>query len=62
MYGPRGPWPDGKVDGCYVNYPDVDLEDWRYLYYKDGYDRLRGAKSLCDPHDVFRHRQSIEPL
>jgi hypothetical protein len=25
MYGERGPIPDDVVDGCYVNYPDVDL-------------------------------------
>ena len=25
MYGPDGPLPDGVMDGCYVNYPDVDL-------------------------------------
>jgi FAD/FMN-containing dehydrogenase len=60
MYGPRGPYPDGTVDGCYVNYPDVDLEDWQYLYYKDSYPRLQGAKALWDPHDVFHHQQSIK--
>lgn len=62
MYGPRGPYPDGTVDGCFVNYPDVDLQDWQYLYYKDNYKRLQKAKSLCDPLNVFRHQQSIEPL
>jgi hypothetical protein len=61
MYGPRGPWPDGTMDGCFVNYPDVDLEDWQYLYYKENYRRLREAKKLCDPLGVFHHRQSIEP-
>jgi FAD/FMN-containing dehydrogenase len=61
MYGPRGPYPDGTVDGCYVNYPDVDLEDWQYLYYKEGYARLRQVKARWDPHDVFHHKQSIEP-
>jgi FAD/FMN-containing dehydrogenase len=61
MYGDRGPYPDGVVDGCYVNYPDVDLEDWQYLYYKDNYPRLRRAKKLWDPHEVFHHKQSIEP-
>jgi FAD/FMN-containing dehydrogenase len=60
MYGPAGPRPDGVVDGCYVNYPDVDLEDWQHLYYKESYDRLRRAKTLWDPGDVFRHKQSIE--
>ena len=62
MYGSRGPYPDGTMDGCFVNYPDVDLQDWQYLYYKDNYQGLREAKSLCDPRNVFRHQQSIEPL
>jgi hypothetical protein len=61
MYGPEGPRPDGKVDGCFVNYPDVDLQDWQHLYYKGGYPRLQEAKKLCDPHNVFHHQQSIEP-
>jgi FAD/FMN-containing dehydrogenase len=60
MYGPRGPFPDGRVDGCFVNYPDVDLEDWQTLYYKDNYPRLRRVKARLDPLDVFHHRQSIE--
>lgn len=60
MYGPRGPAPDETMDGCFVNYPDVDLEDWQYLYYKENYPRLQKAKALCDPHDVFHHQQSIE--
>jgi FAD/FMN-containing dehydrogenase len=60
MYGPRGPIPDGTMDGCYVNYPDVDLEDWALLYYKDNYPRLRRVKGRWDPLDIFHHRQSIE--
>ena len=60
MYGPRGPYPDGTFDGCYVNYPDVDLQDWQYLYYKDGYPRLQRVKERLDPLDLFHHRQSIE--
>jgi len=60
MYGPRGPVPDDVVDSCFVNYPDVDLQDWQQLYYKDNYPRLQQAKKLCDPHDVFHHQQSIE--
>ncbi len=60
MYGAHGPRPDGEVDGCYVNYPDVDLRDWEHLYYKDAYHRLQRAKARWDPHDIFRHRQSIK--
>ncbi len=60
MYGPRGPRPDGRLDGCYVNYPDADLVDWQTLYYKDNYPRLQEAKARWDPLDVFNHKQSIE--
>jgi hypothetical protein len=60
MYGERGPYPDDTFDGCYVNYPDVDLKNWQYLYYKDNYPRLRQVKQRLDPLDIFHHRQSIE--
>jgi FAD/FMN-containing dehydrogenase len=59
MYGDRGPVPDDVMDGCYVNYPDADLEHWPALYYKDNYARLQRVKARWDPLDVFHHRQSI---
>ncbi|MBV9577973.1 MAG: FAD-binding oxidoreductase [Chloroflexi bacterium] len=62
MYGYQGPVPDGIVDGCYVNYPDVDLVDWPQLYYKDNYPRLQAVKSQWDPHNIFHHRQSVRPI
>lgn len=60
MYGPHGPYPDETFDGCYVNYADVDLNNWQYLYYKENYARLQQAKAKCDPLNVFNHQQSIE--
>jgi FAD/FMN-containing dehydrogenase len=60
MYGPRGPVPDGTMDGCYVNYPDVDLPDWQHLYYQEGYPLLQIVKQRWDPLNVFNHQQSIE--
>jgi hypothetical protein len=61
---------DGQTDGCYVCYPDADLNDpaWNEsglpywtLYYKGAYSRLQAVKRRWDPHDVFRHRQSVRP-
>jgi hypothetical protein len=59
-----------NTDGAYVNYPDIDLSDrqlntsgqpWHQLYYKSNYTRLQNTKQQWDPHNVFRHGQSIEP-
>ncbi|MGN6372470.1 MAG: FAD-binding oxidoreductase [Solirubrobacteraceae bacterium] len=60
MYGPAGPLPDSTMDGCYVNYPDVDLKDWEHLYYKDSYPRLQRVKARWDPLDIFHHQQSVK--
>lgn len=59
MYGQAGPRPDDTMDGCYVNYPDVDLPDWEHLYYLGNYARLQRVKARWDPHAVFHHAQSI---
>ncbi|RNL87688.1 FAD-binding oxidoreductase [Halostreptopolyspora alba] len=72
MYRSKGGVPihDAVTDGCYINYPDVDLNDhtwntsgvsWAELYYHDDYPRLREVKKMWDPHNVFHHEQSIEP-
>jgi hypothetical protein len=55
------------VDGCYINYPDVDLNDHGgrmkalSLYYGGNLPRLMRAKRTWDPHDYFQNRQSIPP-
>jgi hypothetical protein len=58
----------GVTDGCYINYPDVDLSDpqwnrsnqpWSTLYYKDAYPTLQQVKKRWDPNNVFRNTQSV---
>ncbi|WP_434063445.1 BBE domain-containing protein [Pseudoalteromonas aurantia] len=50
------------MDGCYVNYPDLDLPNRQTLYYKDNYPRLLRIKTQLDPHNSLYHAQSIELL
>lgn len=70
LYAETGgvPVSNATTDGCYVNYPDIDLSDprlntsgvpWHTLYYKDNYPRLQRIKARWDPRDTFRHSQSI---
>ena len=56
MYSPTGgvPQPNGVTDDCYVNYPDVDLQNWPELYYKDNYARLQRVKARWNPNDLRR--------
>ncbi len=63
------PVPGGQTDGCYINYPDRDMQDpahntsgvpWSRLYFLDNYPRLQRTKAAWDPTDFFRHRMSVE--
>ncbi len=58
-----------RTDGCYINYPDMDINDpqvnrsgvpWSTLYYTTNYPKLQQVKATYDPLNVFRHNQSIE--
>jgi hypothetical protein len=71
MYAATGgvPVPNDVTAGCYINYPDIDLNDpsqnrsgepWSTLYYKGNYPRLQRVKAAYDPRNVFRHNQSVE--
>ncbi|MEV1001340.1 BBE domain-containing protein [Nonomuraea sp. NPDC050202] len=69
MYHGGVPVPNEVTDGCYINYPDTDLNDsawntsgvpWFTLYYGANYPRLQRAKRRWDPGNVFRHGQSVE--
>jgi len=58
--------PTNNVDGCYYNYPDIDLngpdndkEIALKLYFGKNLDRLKAAKKRWDPNDYFNSSQSI---
>ncbi len=71
MYAASGSIPDpsrdpsDNFDGCYINYPDVDLNNYGglpkalSLYYGGNLPRLMQAKRIWDPHNYFQHSQSI---
>jgi FAD/FMN-containing dehydrogenase len=60
----------GRYEGCYINYPDVDMKytdnthkavdpKWLELYYGDKLDNLIKAKQAFDPKNIFFHEMSI---
>jgi hypothetical protein len=58
------PYPNDHYDGCYMNYPDVDMVEhgyWPELYYGKGdlYPLLKRVKKTYDPHNIFHHTMSI---
>jgi len=59
------PYPNDHYDGCYINYPDVDMlqhDYWPQLYYGTGdlYPHLQAVKHKYDPHNIFHHAMSIQ--
>lgn len=58
-------------DGCYINYPDVDMKytdtgaldpNWLNLYYgwnTELITKLSNLKAAVDPHNLFRNELSI---
>lgn len=59
-----------RYQGCYINYPDVDMkyagsssatEDplWLRLYYGTKAESLVAVKNTVDPNNLFRHEMSI---
>lgn len=58
------PYPNDHYDGCYINYPDVDMlqhEFWPQLYFGIGdlYPKLQAVKRTYDPHNIFHHAMSV---
>lgn len=48
--------------GAYVNYPDVDVEDFMGMYYAQNQQKLAEVKAKYDPDGFFFFSQSIKPL
>ena len=64
VYSPA-PYPDERYEGCYINYPDVDMlehKNWPQLYYgtSDSYPILQGVKRHYDPNNIFHHAMSVK--
>lgn len=59
------PTPNTNNDGCYFNYPDVDLgtganlETALELYFAENLPRLKSVKNVYDPLNWFQFDQSI---
>lgn len=58
------PYPNELYEGCYINYPDVDMLAhpwWPQLYYGTGdvVPLLRSVKRRYDPNNIFHHAMSI---
>ena len=50
---------DELLDPFREQNPDVDLQNWAALYFKDNYARLQAVKARWDPTNQFRHAQSV---
>ncbi|MEO6909357.1 MAG: BBE domain-containing protein [Edaphobacter sp.] len=56
------PFPGENYQGCYINYPDVDMLEYAYwpeLYYGEAYAFLQQVKRKYDPNNIFHHAMSI---
>ena len=61
--------PNSRYEGCYINYPDVDMltgktaglpgYSWGELYYPGIYNELVAIKKHYDPLNIFHHAMSL---
>ncbi|WVZ94470.1 hypothetical protein U9M48_040357 [Paspalum notatum var. saurae] len=77
LYKDMEPYVSKNPKAAYVNNRDMDLGTnqlqgnvtiyekgrvWGERYFKGNFERLAAVKAMVDPHDFFRHEQSIPPL
>jgi hypothetical protein len=59
------PYWNDHYEGCYINYPDVDMlayHFWPQLYYgEELYPFLQTVKQRYDSNNIFHHSMSIRP-
>ena len=55
LYAAMRPW----SGGAYVNYCDLDLDNWQQAYWRQNLPRLQAIKAKFDPANLFRHAQSV---
>lgn len=56
FYNSLRPYMSGQA---YLNYCDLDLQNWAQAYWGDNLARLKQVKAAYDPHNIFRHAQSV---
>ena len=56
LYAAMRPYMSG---GAYVNYCDLDLQNWSEAYWGRNFARLTQIKRAYDPENIFQHPQSI---
>ena len=56
------PYPGEYYQGCYINYPDMDMLEhsyWPELYFGPNYKFLQQVKKKYDPNNIFHHVMSV---
>ena len=61
------PWQNDFYEGCYINYPDLDMaryDFWPELYYGNTglYPFLQSVKKKYDPNNIFHHSMTVRNL